>query len=325
MKERVWINFKELRAKLKFEAVLEHFGIIVNGLGNQHQGACPLPSHTGSRNPKSFSANLERGIFQCFRCGAKGNALEFAALMSGVDAKDGVALRRVALELQTRFFPEGTGAQGKQTMNFLAAVKSQTSSPLLNASLDFALKGLDASHPYLLGCGYSLETIQHFGLGFCSRGMLKGKIAIPLHNQTGELIGYAGRTLSEIPSRVANACYSFPESRERHGVLLKFERSLVLYNANRVSTSRDELIVVTGFDSVWWLHQCGISNVVGIFEQASDQQIEFIVSLVKANGRIWIMPNGDKEGASLARVMASQLSASRFTRWINLGSESIKV
>ena len=322
MKERVWINFKELRAKLKFSAILEHFGVAVNGSRTQYHGPCPLPGHRGSRNSFSFSANFDRGIFQCFGCGAKGNTLEFAALMSGVDVKDGTALRKVALALQTKFFPEGTSTRTKQIANSPAAEKSQSLTTAVNAPLDFALKGLDGSHPYLLGCGFSPETIQHFGLGFCSRGILKGKIAIPLHSQAGELLGYAGLTLNEVPSRVSNACYSFPESRERDGILLKFNRSLILYNANRVGASRDELVVVTGFDSVWWLHQCGISNVVAIFEQASDKQIELIVSLVKANGRIWIMPNGDKDGASLARVMASQLSASRFTRWINLGSES---
>jgi DNA primase len=323
VKERIWINFKELRARLKIESVLEHFGVAIRGPSKtQHQGPCPLPGHIGSRNSLSFSANLERGIFHCFSCGAKGNILEFAALMSGVDVKDGIALRKVALELQTKFFPSGLSVHTPQTANHPSSSSSQTSSPRVNAPLDFALKGLDGSHPYLLECGFSPETIQHFGLGFCARGTLKDKIAIPLHSQNGELIGYVGQTLNETSSRMSNARYSFPESRERNGISLKFDSSLVLYNANRIGASRDELIVVTGFDSVWWLHQCGLSNVVAVFDQASEQQMDLIVSMVKANGRVWIMPNGDKDGASLARVMASQLSASRFTRWINLGNES---
>src|SRR2546430_12743757 len=100
-----WINFQELRAKLDFEQVLRHYGIEVKRKGNQHQGFCPLPNHNGKRSSPSFSANLERGIFQCFGCGAKGNALEFAALMEGISLGDGVALRKVALKLQERFCP----------------------------------------------------------------------------------------------------------------------------------------------------------------------------------------------------------------------------
>ena len=100
-----WIDFKALRAKLDFASVLEGYGITVKRKGSQHHGFCPLPSHNGKRNSPSFSAQLERGIFQCFGCGAKGNVLEFAALMESVDPKDGVALRGVALKLQQRFCP----------------------------------------------------------------------------------------------------------------------------------------------------------------------------------------------------------------------------
>src|SRR6185369_17417102 len=97
---RVWINFKELRQKLLFEEVLRHYKVEVKRKGDQHQGFCPLPNHGGAGNSPSFSANLERGIFHCFGCGAKGNVLEFAALMSGADPRDGNALRKVAVELQ---------------------------------------------------------------------------------------------------------------------------------------------------------------------------------------------------------------------------------
>src|SRR6266851_482981 len=95
-----WINFKTLRAKLDFEQVLRHYGVELKRKGNQHHGFCPLPNHNGKKNSPSFSANLERGIFQCFGCGAKGNVLEFAALMKNVPLEDGNALRAVALELQ---------------------------------------------------------------------------------------------------------------------------------------------------------------------------------------------------------------------------------
>src|SRR6267142_2480387 len=95
-----WIDFKELRAKLTFEQVLRHYGVEVKRNGNQHHGFCPLPNHNGKRNSPSFSANLDKGIFQCFGCGAKGNLLEFAALMENVDPKNGAELRKVALKLQ---------------------------------------------------------------------------------------------------------------------------------------------------------------------------------------------------------------------------------
>src|SRR5947209_14225910 len=101
----MWINFKELREKLDFERILRHYKVEVKRKGIQHQGFCPLPNHNGKRNSPSFSANLERGIFQCFGCGAKGNLLEFAAMMENVDPRDGTAFRPLALGLQKVLCP----------------------------------------------------------------------------------------------------------------------------------------------------------------------------------------------------------------------------
>src|SRR5208282_2881752 len=109
-----WIDFKALRAQLDFAAVLEHYGVEVKRKGNQHHGFCPLPNHNGKKNSPSFSANLEKGIFQCFGCGAKGNVLDFAALMEKADPKDGAALHKIAAELQKWFCPE-TGDASTET------------------------------------------------------------------------------------------------------------------------------------------------------------------------------------------------------------------
>src|SRR2546426_6973473 len=109
-----WIDFKALRTRLDFARVLEHYGVAVKRKGEQHHGYCPLPNHKGKRNSPSFSADLERGIFQCFGCGAKGNVLDFAAHMEGVDPKDGASFHTVAVKLQNQFCPELKGARGEK-------------------------------------------------------------------------------------------------------------------------------------------------------------------------------------------------------------------
>jgi hypothetical protein len=41
-------------------------------------------------------------------------------------------------------------------------------------------------------CDRSVTTVllpEDFGLGFCSRGLLKDRVAIPLHDATGALVG----------------------------------------------------------------------------------------------------------------------------------------
>ena len=193
-----WIDFKELRAKLDFEEVLKSYGVEIKRKGEQHMGFCPLPGHQGNRNSVSFSANLKRGIFHCFGCQAKGNVLDFAVLMSGEPVDDGRALKKVAVALRAKFFPESAKENGRGKPGRKSEAKSHPELPLtVNPPLDFELQGLDAGHPYMLGRGFVSKTIEHFGLGYCSRGSLAGRIAIPLHDADGNLIGYAGRVVDD--------------------------------------------------------------------------------------------------------------------------------
>ncbi len=321
--KQAWIDFKALRAKLDFEAVLRHYGVEVKRKGNQHHGYCPLPNHNGKRNSASFSANLERGIFQCFGCGAKGNVLEFATLMEKVNPQDGAALREVALKLQQRFCPE-LEDNPKDTKKS-AAPKSETAQPkntapvLVNAPLDFELKDLDRDHPYAKSRGFTAETIARFGLGFCSRGMLKDRLAIPLHDREGRLVGYAGRLVDDSAVSEDNPRYRFPGKRERDGKVFEFRKTRFLYNGFRITTPVDDLLVVEGFTSVWWLHQNGLSSVVATMgADCSEKQAELAVSLVKPAGRVWILPDGDDAGGRHAQTLLTLISPYRFVRWVKL-------
>ena len=319
---KTWIDFKQLRAKLDFEAVLRSYGVEVKRKGKQHHGYCPLPNHEGKRNSPSFSANLERGIFQCFGCGAKGNVLEFAALMERADPKDGTALRKVAGELQKRFCPglDTDAPVGETTARTPEKAGPTDSRPrIVNPPLDFELKGLDAEHPYLLVRGFAPETIKRFGLGFCSRGLLKDRVAIPLRDHKGRLVGYAGRVVDDSLITEDNPRYRFPGSRERDGKLFEFRKAQFLYNGFRIKEPVDDLIAVEGFTGVWWLDQSGFGNVAATMgSDCSQKQAELIVSLVKPNGRVWLMPDGDPAGERFAHSVLAQISPHRFVRWVKL-------
>jgi DNA primase len=318
---RVWINFKELRKRLKFEDVLRHYGVEVKrkGDGEQHQGFCPLPNHAGNKSSPSFSANLERGIFHCFGCGAKGNALEFAALMTGVDPNDGDALRSVAVELQQKFFPQGASTRTKPVAE-VVATESKTAPVKVNEPLNFDLKNLDAAHPYLSNRRFTRETMQHFGVGFCARGVLKDRIAIPLHDSEGRLLGYAGRVVDDSLITDENPRYRFPSRREHGGIIFELRKTLFLYNGFRIRSPCDDLCVVEGFPSVWWLTQHGFPWSVALMgAECSEEQAELVVRLVKPSGRVWLIPDGDKAGERLAPSFLAQVAPHRFVRWIKLG------
>ena len=314
-----WIDFKVLRSNLDFEQVLRHYGVEVKRKGNQHHGYCPLPNHNGKKNSPSFSAQLEMGIFHCFGCGAKGNVLDFAALMEKADPNDGAALRKVAGALQKRFCPD-LGGNGKKAEQKVPEARPKDDVPtIVNASLDFELKGLDAEHPYLFKRGFTKETIEHFGLGFCSRGMLKDRIAIPLHDHDGKLLGYAGRVVDDSTITEDNPRYRLPGTRKRKGKLLEFRKTLFLYNGFRFKAPVDYLIVVEGFTGVWWLIQNGLPNVVATMgADCAERQAEQIVSLVKTAGHVWLMPDGNEAGERCAQSILLKVSPHRLTRWVKL-------
>src|SRR5687768_9095953 len=94
-----WIDFRELKQSLDFGRLLEHYRVEVKVKGERATAFCPLPTHEGEKRSPSFSANLKRGIWQCFGCGAKGNVLDFAVCMEGLSPENPQHVRRVALML----------------------------------------------------------------------------------------------------------------------------------------------------------------------------------------------------------------------------------
>jgi DNA primase len=314
-----WIDFKELRAKLSFEQVLRHYKVEVKTKGKQHHGFCPLPNHDGKKNSPSFSASLEKKIFQCFGCGAKGNLLDFAVLMEGGKPGDGDALRKTALTLQERF---GLGMQSKVPQPELTAptpTPRTSTKTVVNAKLDFELKTLDFDHPYLRSRGFTEETSRHFGLGFCSKGYLKGRVVVPLHDHIGQLVGYAGRIVDDTLIDENNPRYKFPGERMHKGITYEFRKSEFLYGGYHIREPIDDIIVVEGFPAVWWLHQNSIPNVVGLMGwSCSGAQAKLIANLTKPNGIVWLLSDGDDAGNRCAETLLPLVSQHRCVRWVKL-------
>lgn len=371
------MDFRHVREAVDFGEVLEAYGVTLKLRGaDQHHGFCPLPNHDGQKRSPSFSANLARRIFHCFGCEAKGNAIDFVALMEGLNPDDPREIRKAALLIQERFLHEEakprpraepksrgsppiqappTSEQGRSPPrerkrphtqqrhqrptkhpNNPAASKPEptpeTSSPdppkgqqpdnrqrVINAPLDFELKSLDPNHAYLHERGLTPETIRTFGLGHCSRGMMGGRIAIPLRNTEGYLIGYAGRVADDTLIGEENPKYRLPGSREKDGTVLEFSKGAFLFNGHRVQAPATDLIVVEGFFSVFHLHQCGWTNAVALMgSSCSPEQAELIVKLTKPDGRVWVMPDGDDAGFKCAGSVLAQVAPHRLIGWFTL-------
>jgi len=102
-------------------------------------------------------------------------------------------------------------------------------------------------------------------------------------------------------------------------VLYEFHKSELVYNWHRLKGPIEELIVVEGFPSVWWMTQLGFPNVVATMGSAcSEAQAKLITILVPESGRVWLLPDGDDAGKRFALEVFERVGAERFLKWLKL-------
>jgi DNA primase len=340
-----FFDFKALREVLDFRAILRHYEVeLFEKSNHQALAFCPLPNHVnkdGKARSPSFSANLERKIWQCFSCGASGNAIEFATYMEGFDPKNGADFRKVALQLDGLFnggrMGGSVGSAGVRTSATKASHQTrandqhdvgggdQAASPapvavptlpvVINPPLAFELKELDTAHAYLPSRGFTPETIAHFGLGYCARGLMKGRVVVPLKDSAGALIGYAGRAVDDSTINADCPRYLLPSSRDLKGERLEFHKSLFLYGGYAIEKPVNDLIVVEGFTALWWLWQHGFKHVVALMgSTCSNEQAALIIGHTKPKGRIWYFGDGDAAGIKCTKDTLVLLAPARSVR-----------
>jgi DNA primase len=148
---------------------------------------------------------------------------------------------------------------------------------------------------------------------------MQGRVVIPLHDADDNLVGYAGRLVDDTAVNEYHPKYKFPSSREREGKLLEFRKSLLVYNATRVAWPMEDIVIVEGFPSVWWLTQNGYPETVALMgNSCSEEQGKIILSGLVPHGRVWILADGDEGGEHCAESVFAQLAPHRWVRWVKL-------
>jgi DNA primase len=330
-----WIDFRKLREQLDAAALLRHYGIELKANpAGQHHGRCPLPGHPRDGTSLSFSVSSKKKLFRCFGCGASGNLLDLAILLEDRDPRNTVDVRAVALKLVDTF-RLGTGDRAPAQSPRPAPPageppRSPRSAPppprspadlpvVVNAPLDFALKNLDSDCAFLRKRGLLGPTVEHFGLGLCTKGTFAGRIAIPVHDLDGRLVGYAGLLTDTFDEEEETPEYLWPSAREHNGARHVFDRTKLLYHAHAIEPMAPDLYVVQSPASAWWLWQCGFRTVVAILgDVPSLEQAKAIVSLVSPSGRVWLACDGTKAGEKCAQELFFDLGAHRFCKWVRL-------
>lgn len=310
-----WVNFHEIRAKVTLAMVLDYYGHKdFKRQGNTLVGACPVH---GGDSPRAFHADLDKNLWHCFtRCKKGGNQLDFVA------AKERITVRDAAIKLQAIFLDGSDPPPSAPAAPIVhdAAPRPPAEKLPVEDRRNRATKKIDTNapinvnlvlrhdHPHLTeDRKLSPETCKHFGIGYCNKGIMSGLIAIPIHDEIGQLVAYAGRRLRPSEAKELGK-YKLPQG---------FKKERVLYNLHRaLPHSREQgLVLVEGFFKVLKLHEAGFQNVVATMGcDLSDQQAHLLANVPS----VTLLFDGNEAGYAGAEAAQQKLSATTKTRLVRL-------
>ncbi|TWI15926.1 DNA primase [Sphingobacterium siyangense] len=281
-------------------------------------GNCPFHHE---KTP-SFHVSVAKGIYKCFGCGVGGDSLKFVMELEKFSYPEAIRYLADKYSIQIEEIersPAQLAAQDKrESLYVLSAWASKFFAEQLLKTEMGQVIGLN----YFKERGYREDIIKKFELGYspeewtalvdkaqvagfhpdylAASGLaierddkslydrFRGRVMFPIHNLTGRVIGFGGRTL-KTDKKVAKYVNS-PESEIYH-------KSDVLYGLNfakKAIMEEDNCYLVEGYADVLSVHQAGVENVVSSSGTSlTTGQIKLISRFTK---NVTILYDGDEAG-----------------------------
>jgi DNA primase len=302
-----WVDFAAIKGSVDIQQVLDHYRVRLKRVRKEYlRGLCPLPTHGSAQSRESFGVDTGRNVWACHSascCQARqgkvgGNILDLVACM------EACSVREAALRL--RGWSDVSVETGLRDQLVSKGKRSGCSQEEL-ARLSFTLRL--QWHPYLEQRGIQGHTAAWFGVGYYGgSGLLRGRMVFPIHNEGGELVAYAGRTMDGREPR-----YLFPPG---------FHKSQVVFNLHRAvecaARQGGVAIIVEGFFDCLKVHQAGYGNVVALMGASlSDRQSELLHTYFR---ELVVMLDGDEAGRRASRMLAARWPAA-FMAWVPAGCQ----
>ena len=305
---RAWVDYRAVKAAVSMEMALASYGIQLHRLDRDYlRGRCPLPVHSSRSSRQSFLVNTGKNAWACHSdsCVAArggrigGNVLDF------ISAMESCSVREAALKLQDWFtlatVPVLPVSQPEVDYSHDATPGGG------NKPLSFALSHIDSSHPYLAGRDIDPEAARHFGIGYnCGNGSMAGRVVIPIHDENGFLVAYAGRSVDQTDPK-----YRFPP---------RFRKSLVLFNLHRAAAEGKSVIVVEGFFDCLKVHEARLPGVVALMGCSLSLRQEAL--LCEHFQDVTLFLDGDMAGRAAGAAIAQRLVSKVSTRLIEVPAGS---
>lgn len=250
--------------------------------GASYKGLSPF---TNEKTP-SFMVSPSKGIFKCFSSGKGGSVVDFVMEQERCTYPE--ALRWLAEKYNIPVQEDGKREDTSAKHEALAALEAR------QANFVAALPNSTAQE-YMLGRGFTGETMLKFGVGYCKPGAhdkMQGRVTFPIHGLNGKLVSFGGRLLEKDDNRPK---YLNGEESEL------YTKSKVLYNLHRAKQEMvraGRVYLVEGYTDVMAMDQHGIHNVVATCGTAltADQ----CALLRKFVAEVVVVYDGDAPGVKAA-------------------------
>lgn len=166
---------------------------------------------------------------------------------------------------------------------------------------------LNPYHPHFKERGLSPEIVGTFGLGYCDKGIMAGRICIPIHNGDGAIVAYAGRWVGPMEE--------LPEGKGKYELPAGFHKELELFNLHRVAHCR-HVVVVEGFFGAIRLHDLRTPAVALMGTTVSAQQLELLAHATARH--VTVLLDGDMPGREAAGRVAGAIAKVAWSRIVHL-------
>ncbi len=219
-----WLSAEQLKS-IPLRRVLENYDLLQGLTEKGPTASGPSPFGEGT-----LSVNLEKNVWNDSHGRPEFEGRVVPGNVIGlVMAVEQVGFRRALEILDERHKAERSEEVKQVRREMAAALRKEGVQAKDEGNEPFGkeLQGLKPDVPFLQEAGISPELAKAWGVGWCSRGLLRGRIAFPIRRPDGTVAGYVG--LSPRPDE--------PEGRWRFPS--GFQRSLELFGIDRVHRNQD--------------------------------------------------------------------------------------
>lgn len=248
----MYVDFKEVSARANIADVAALLGLKLKKSGDQLRGPCPVHPN----GDRSLVITPSKGLWFCFEpsCRKGGDVIELVAKVKGVSQKEAAQFLASHYEI----------AKAAKTIDLVALVDGDLQAPKLKGPLDY----LQHDHDAVVALGLEPETCRRFAAGYAPKGIMRGRLAIPIHDLDGKLVAYCGRAVGGQEPRLI-----FPK---------EFEPEQWIWNAQALqpsaaSIARDPLHALLA-------HQNGLDNVASLLSPITQLTLATLTLVLSKKG-----------------------------------------